>query len=840
MVIKRGSISRCNTGGFGFSSKKGQITIFIIIGIVILFTFAGILYFTSGSIQQKFTSEGLPILSSVPEEFRPVQSYTEQCVGQLAKRGLLILGDQGGYIYPELAGEFSSTNPTDSDGLNLEPLKVPYWHYNTPPNSAKNIAISSLKPEIKKADDPALSMESQLERFIDERIDGCLNDYAPFTSQGFDVVQDPDKTIKVTIGDGLVDFRMDMDVSVSIGDASTDLNVFFVRVPLDLRHYYEVAEQIANAEKEFNFLERQGLELISVYSRKDAQALPPTSDTGYQLFSSLSWQEDTVEQQYKGLLTSYVPMLRFLGSERFYYSTFPESERLAQHVVDNMVLPLSGADDVGVSFDYFGWNPYFKTNSEDGIIKPNSIYINYEILSFGNQQYETHYDVSYPVLVTIKDEAAFNGEGYRFVMALESNIRNNRPAEDESVREVYPKGISPISCDEAHRDTELLKTVVVDSFTKEPIEAVKIGFTIPDDQSCEMGLTDQSGELESKYPAVYGGVINFAALGYLSNFYPIDTYNYQDQPAVLGYAVANAPTEKVIEMDRIKTINVNIKKKPVQKCIRALECKYTRSGPTQAGDGVSFIPYSDISCSQGAEQCFFDSGSSVLGAGTPIISLEVNQSITKYNDYYLNDRSVDLRDDEEVLLTLERVSGFHGEVISNEFVASVAVKGSAGSNVQLVPGVYKISGFATTSQQVRIPAETRSSTYSILGYDKEEKFTLDESVSEGFVTGNIAWETPATYLTITPEQLYTADEITLYVPVQDIVSIPEQVKVPMKECGGYSCIPGVGCLFDVCKDTSVMAGGRIIEDMQISGLLGEVSRRPEVRASLEPTYTKNS
>ena len=827
--------------GISNLNRKGQVTVFIIIGIIVLFTFAGILYFTSSTVKERFSAEGEPVISTVPQAFQPIQAYTESCLEQIGKRGLVILGEQGGYISPELVGSYSASNPTDSDGLNMEPLQIPYWNYNSEPNKADRIILSSLKPEIDSSEDPQMSVEAQLERFVKERLDACLDGYSPFVNQGFVFQEDEDKDVldkdvSVRITETSVNFQLDMNLEVTRDGAEVSMDIFFARIPLELRHYFEVASRIADAEREFSFLERQGMELISVYSAKDSQKLPPTSAVGYQLFSVISWNEGTVEQNFKSLLTSYVPVLRFLGSERFYHPTYPEGNLLAQKVIDNMIIPLSGAEDLGVSFDYFGWNPYFKTNSENGQIKPEHIFVNYEVLNFGTQRYKTHYDASYPVLVTIRDENAFDGEGYDFVFALESNIRNNRPAVHESVRETYPRPITSLACRKEHWDTGLLRTVVIDSFSKEPIETVKIGFTIPDDTSCDIGLTDQRGELESNYPAVYGGIINFGKLGYLNGFYPIDTYQYKDQPALIGYAVAGAPEEKVIEMHRLKKINVNVKKKEFKKCATPLVCEYTSSSlPGMDGSGLSLIPYSEISCSKGGEQCFFDSS---LFGGKPDISLEANGSLSKYNDYYFSNKAQDLTENEEVVINLERVSGFRDEIIGNEFFAPITVSGNEVVSVDLAPGIYKVSGFAIINQPVNIPAERRCFTYDIIGaFEKKECFNLDGSnLEEGYLNGNLVWELPENYFEITPEDLYTSEELTLYMPMQDILSVPEEIETSVKECGGYSCIPAVGCLFESCDTKTMLIAGRVVEDLQVSGEIQKLAQR-KLRSSLEPKFS---
>src|SRR3989344_5481333 len=169
------SISRCTFSSlYNLSSKQGQVTIFIIIGLLIVFTFAGVLYITKIVTKEELTAEGGPVIAAVPQEFQPLQSYTENCLAQVGRRGLLVLGQQGGYIYPELAGEYSTNDPTNADGIDLEPIKVPYWHYNIQPNENAQVSYSSKKPALYAKDDPELSIEAQLSRFAEENLAECL------------------------------------------------------------------------------------------------------------------------------------------------------------------------------------------------------------------------------------------------------------------------------------------------------------------------------------------------------------------------------------------------------------------------------------------------------------------------------------------------------------------------------------------------------------------------------------------------------------------------------------------------------------------------------------------
>jgi hypothetical protein len=820
MVCKK---SRCR---FSSISKKGQVTVFIIIGIVILFTFAAVLFITKTVTEEKFFTEGAPVISKVPAAFTPLQLYTENCLNLVGKQGLLLLGQQGGYVNPAVLGEYSLSNPTSSVGINLEPTKVPYWYHNSEADTANVVTFSSFQPDLSGRD--AFSINSQLERYVEENLDNCLVEYEPLEQRGFTVDVADSKEVSVGIRDGFVGFTLKMEVDVEVAGGKAELDTFYITIPLDLKHYYEVAKLIKETEEEFKFLEKQGMELISVYSRKDPTAFAPTSDLTFELFSGVTWSETNLKQKFKEVLGSYVPLLKFLGSNNFYYSTFDHGGVLSQKLLDNMVIPLAGAEDVAVRFDYLDWEPYFKTNSDNDVIRPNSQFVNYNFLQFGFQQYETHYDASYPVLVTITDEDAFDGEGYNFVFALESNIRNNVPAVGGEGVKKYERSLTPLVCKKEQRSTELIKTVVVDSFSKEPLELVKIGFSIPEQAECEIGVTNTFGVVEEKYPAVYGGEVNLIKQNYLTNFYPIDTYKTKDQPLILGYAVAGTTVgSNVIEMDKIQTIPVTVKKKQFQKCVTPLECKYT------AGAVAAVIPYHDISCEDGERQCFFDG--SILSE--PVLSVVANQSISGTHEYFFSNQGVDLDDAEEVIITFERVTGFNKETRQNEYSTSVSVSGSQQGTVDLYPGIYKVSGIVTDTREVLIPEDERCFGYTILTVDTQTCQKIDESKVQGMMTGSFNWNSEETYFEITPEDLYTSEGLTFFVTVQDWQSVPNVIPTKHKQCGSFACLPGVGCGFETCASDTIPAPAKVIEEFGVIGSLANISSQPRYRNYLEPQWT---
>jgi uncharacterized protein YpmB len=78
--------------------KKAQITIFIIIGIVILVIAISLIYF-SGHIKEKEAEAETIKTQKIPSDLEPLVNYIEACIEDAAKDGIFLLGKQGGAIY---------------------------------------------------------------------------------------------------------------------------------------------------------------------------------------------------------------------------------------------------------------------------------------------------------------------------------------------------------------------------------------------------------------------------------------------------------------------------------------------------------------------------------------------------------------------------------------------------------------------------------------------------------------------------------------------------------------------------------------------------------------------
>jgi len=71
-------------------NKKGQITIFIIIGIIIISIFMFIFIIKDNNIVENN-------IQSTPSDVQPISLYIDSCLSKTALDGIYLVGQQGGY-----------------------------------------------------------------------------------------------------------------------------------------------------------------------------------------------------------------------------------------------------------------------------------------------------------------------------------------------------------------------------------------------------------------------------------------------------------------------------------------------------------------------------------------------------------------------------------------------------------------------------------------------------------------------------------------------------------------------------------------------------------------------
>ncbi|MBD3355385.1 hypothetical protein GF361_05375 [Candidatus Woesearchaeota archaeon] len=496
-----------------FKGKKAQITVFIIVGILVLLVASGVFYFRYITVREEIPV--IPVIEDVPAQAIPVKDYIEECVFQKAEEALRKLGNQGGYVNLESAGiSIPDINPTETYGVSLfsnSDIKVPYWWYLESQNNCGSdipCEFNSQRPELKGTGN---TMESQVRNYVLDNLDDCL-DFSAFEDQGYEIETKGRPSATAVVGRNDISVYVEYPIEVQTEQARTDIEQFYVSLPLNLRKIYEFATEITNSQMNSSFLEQQAINVIAYFQGLDENMLPPSSEMTFEMGGGTIWSVQKVKKDLESMLMTYIPGLQVPYTLNYERRAYPNNP-LKEHIY-GMEIPVNlnrSYDDLEIRFDYLGWPTYFNAGS-GGIIKPQSM--TFWFFPSGMQEYKTNYDLSFPSLITITDPSAFNNKGYSFRFALEGNLRNNRPIDSNFQ---FTEGGSTFQeslfCNLNQRNSGNITFNIINAVTGEPLEDVGVTYACGED-SCFIGKTDQNGNFIEKFPPCIEGIISFTKYNY--------------------------------------------------------------------------------------------------------------------------------------------------------------------------------------------------------------------------------------------------------------------------------------------------------------------------------------
>jgi len=136
---------------------KAQVTLFIIIGVIILLSIVTVIYFTT-----RITVVPLEEEIVIPADIKPVYDFITECTYDIAKQGIIRAGLQGGYVTmpPAIARVPTSYVSVDPFGV----VKVPYWYYD---GEDRTPSLSAVQREV------ALFVRDNLNQCIDRNFRIC-------------------------------------------------------------------------------------------------------------------------------------------------------------------------------------------------------------------------------------------------------------------------------------------------------------------------------------------------------------------------------------------------------------------------------------------------------------------------------------------------------------------------------------------------------------------------------------------------------------------------------------------------------------------------------------------
>ena len=539
------------------TNRKSQVTIFMIVGLIIVIGGA-IFFYSTKKVTQEFEPEIQIIQQQVPLEFDPIRQYATDCAYSVSVEGLKIIGQQGGYISFTNKALNKETfaikqNPTESDAVYFtkdSDLKIPYWWYLKSANNCKgNCVFDTKRPDLRQTDN---SIEKQLERYIDLKFKECVNNFEPFIEQGYKIIEAGKLRTDVTIASDDISVLVEYPITAEKQNTKSKISQFPVTIPINLDKVYELATKITNLEIKHHFIEKHVLNLLVAFSGVSREKLPPMSDVRFSFGSSMSWQKTDIKNKITAMLASYIPLFQVDGTYNYERNTF--NSGLSQRLYDSTIIPVANStfQNLAASFTYLDfWPAYFDLNCNGEICKPSSA--NSLISIIGLQTYRFAYDLSFPVLVEVQDTFALNGQGYTFNLFLEGNIRdNNYMNASFSPLEIADISESSQLCDVRTSGNVTIR--LTDAAAKKPIDDAQVLYSVIG-ESCFIGSTDSDGTLKEQFPIGVGGVVNIVKDGYVGKGVEFD-------PEI------NTDASLKAELQPIYTKNIIVKKKNVVKALQ--------------------------------------------------------------------------------------------------------------------------------------------------------------------------------------------------------------------------------------------------------------------------------
>lgn len=568
----------CNFRHMGGKEKRGQISIFFMIGIAIIVVLLIVIYLRSEDIK-------IDNAVVIPPMLLPAKSYLDFCLDSTVKSGFEKLGRQAGFV----------TMPPD---MKMNPARkvnvagiidvVPYWYYDN-----KNWIPSQEY------------IEDEMANYIIENFLACINS-VDYTLNG--LILRPVKknaTAKVSINekDVSVELYYPMEISLMDGSISTKINGLFKRFNIRLKDMMSLAKYILEYENANYFLENITIGLISINDEipLSGMIMKCGVDTWYITNIKQALQESLLDtfQNIRVEGTDYFP---FQADESIYeaykdygYALKDAYEKVT--LVDNFDQPedyenainaevlkagaempdedlppdayyyfhyfmpmdtsYSNADsnkyeNFSVDFVYlpqYGMEMQAKPSS-DGVLKSNSAKGASKYLSFlCINLYHFVYDVTYPVVITLNDPDALNGQGYMFRFAIPVLIRNNEGLRSKQQMTFMPsRGNYENYCIGGPGKKAYIRAYDTAQGSTTPIEGVNISMVCAN-KKCNLGTTRKIGG---------DAVLKTNLTDSCSNPYLVA----EKEGYFMGVTLVEDMSDDVyyIEMTQLKNFTVNVKK----------------------------------------------------------------------------------------------------------------------------------------------------------------------------------------------------------------------------------------------------------------------------------------
>lgn len=465
--------------------RKGQVTVFIILGIIILLTIILLLLYIYEVV--KFRPDVI-----IPTQKGTIETYLENCLGQIAEEGLTTMGIQGGYIeVPEHQSNDASRH------LRVSPIVViPYWAYGT------ETAIPS-----------AAQLKERLDRHVEKNLRTCVLGQNTFTNS-YTITEKSEIRADTELLDKKTVFKVywELEIKNKAGEVITTIADHTYDSPIKLKSIHTLASRIITAELAELKFEDITQDLIALEHPR-----LPVAGLDFSC-SKKQWKIKDAENTLKALLRVNIREMQIKGTNTRSYAA--DTPYYQSHYIWN-IGPDINEKDLTVQFNFDENYPFtFDVTPRTGAyLKSSDLATKNKYLQiFCLQNWKFAYDTSFPVLMTLFDDTT----GYSFRVPFTVHLQNNLPNRNLNLIPSQTRLTTTLNDDDFCSNRRIPMTVqtteVVDNpftgvYTTQPLEGVNVTFTCLK-YECSIGKTEYNfagmgdvAALTANFPYCVGGIM---------------------------------------------------------------------------------------------------------------------------------------------------------------------------------------------------------------------------------------------------------------------------------------------------------------------------------------------
>ena len=369
--------------------KRSQVTLYMILGIIILFV-AILFFYLRGTTEKKISMQELVTAQKIPREVRPITNYITTQLDDAAKKGLYLAGMQGGYIYAS-QGVLSIPDPAEEgrdfiyyQGHNVsydihklgidkhnsyfyKPRYYPWYYY--PYRNLLNLKSGECSfggffgtTNLPPLNGSGNSIQSQLTEFITSYLQDNIN-LTIFEEQGFEISHG-EINVSVIIGENDVTAFLEYPLGIRKKSENiiTNVSYFYTNPKVRLKKVYNFTDFIINKDITDILFDinnpnndKDGISIGKIENAYDYDDIIIISDNKSVLYAEPYTFQFARENRYPALRYIAIPKITFFGIQAIMNAKITK---------DRINPKADDPDEDGIIFSYSPNLPYPVTQSD--------------------------------------------------------------------------------------------------------------------------------------------------------------------------------------------------------------------------------------------------------------------------------------------------------------------------------------------------------------------------------------------------------------------------------------------------------------------------------------------